>query len=552
MKCRLCAIIMSLGLVFQLGAQGAQLAFRDDPDIARAIAEYIMEGKVPVTNSFVISGNETAELLGYDGRLAKAPGFKSRLLFSLDPAAVTGVTGISTYGLSPSADPTLLYFLDGLPLFLELGADMSVGDSIAGKVKIDLSMRQNYVGVNDLSLIAPWNLDAMLRYLMFWKFPQEGWISAGNGNAWIAAGRFKSGLGDGHFSNTLLSSRAEYYDHIQGALGGENFRFTSIIGTSSTFLNKAEAAIQYRLRDDYDAANNSINPWDPINDHDFVPEMEAVKMYAYHQVEARFWDRLRFGVAEMAMIGGKVPGLLDILPTSFFHNAYSAGFTNVMMTLSASAVPLDGLQLFGEFTVDDFLVGDEAGSGGKPAQFAWQAGGRYSFKPADDLILTVGGEYTFANEWVYCRWQPYLTMYDRHIQGPSWATDWPLGFAYGPDANHLGIFASASLPSGATAELSYEYLVKGPIYMGMMDANGNPIYYDYDTRTDITQSTTLAAIRALPDQLSHCVTLKGTWPLPKGFEVNASIQYWNHANYRNVAGNSQQFLLYSGGVLWRY
>jgi hypothetical protein len=22
--------------------------------------------------------------------------------------------------------------------------------------------------------------------------------------------------------------------------------------------------------------------------------------------------------------------------------------------------------------------------------------------------------------------------------------------------------------------------------MGMMDANGNPIYYDYDTRTDIT------------------------------------------------------------------
>jgi hypothetical protein len=35
--------------------------------------------------------------------------------------------------------------------------------------------------------------------------------------------------------------------------------------------------------------------------------------------------------------------------------------------------------------------------------------------------------------------------------------------------------------------------------------------------------------------LSHCVTLKGL-AIAQGFEVNASIQYWNHANYRNVAG----------------
>jgi hypothetical protein len=222
------------------------------------------------------------------------------------------------------------------------------------------------------------------------------------------------------------------------------------------------------------------------------------------------------------------------------------------MTLSAAAVPVDGLQFFGEFTVDDFLVGDEAGSGGKPAQYAWQAGGRYSYKAPGGIILTAGGEYTFANEWVYCRWQPYLTMYDRHIQGPSWATDWPLGFAYGPDAKHLGIFVNASLASGANLELGYQYLIKGPIYMGMMDADGDPIYYDYDTRTDNTKDTSLAAIMALPDQLSHCVSLKGAMPLPKGFEVNTSLEYWIHSNYRNVTGNSQQFFLYSLGGKWKF
>jgi hypothetical protein len=545
-------VFLFIAVVFQLSAQGAQLVFRDNQDIAWALSEYIMSGKVPVTNSFVYTGNEVARILDYSGRKSLTPGFKSRLLFSFNPTAVTGVTGIQTYGLSPTSDPTLLYFLDGLPLFLELGADMSLGDAMAAKVKIDLSMRQNYVGANDISLIAPWNLDAMLRYLMFWKFPNEGWVSAGSENAWIAAGRFKAGLGDGHLSNTLLNSKAEYYDHVQGALGNENFRFTSVIGTSATHLNKAEAAIQFRPRDTYDAGNNSNDPWDPINDHDLVTDIAAVKIFAYSQIEARFWDKFRFGIAQMNIIGGKTPGIIDILPTSFFHNAYSAGFTNVMMAVSAAAVPIKGLEIFGEVTVDDFLVGDEAGSGGKPAQFAWQAGSRYSFKPADDLLVTAGGEYTFANEWAYCRWQPYLTMYNRHIQGPSWATDWPLGFSYGPDAKHLGFYVNASRPKGQSVELGYEYLIKGPIYMGMMDADGDPIYYDYDVRTDNTKDTSLAAIRALPDQLSHCVSLKVKWPLPKGFEVNGSIQYWNHSNYRNVAGNSQQFFLYSGGVLWRY
>ena len=256
------------------------------------------------------------------------------------------------------------------------------------------------------------------------------------------------------------------------------------------------------------------------------------------------------------MIGGKSPSLTDLLPTVFWHNNYSSGFTNVMLSLSASVVPVDGLQLFGEFTLDDLQGADEPATA-KPAQYGWQAGGRYSFKAPEGIIVTAGGEYTYTNEWIYCRWQPYLTMYDRHIIGPSWVTDWPLGFAYGPDAKHLGFYVQASMKTGARVELDYEYLIKGPIYMGMTDANGNPIYYDYDMSiynpaNPKPSSTTLAAIMAEPDQLSHGVTLRATWPLPYGLEVNAAVQYWNHTNYRNVLGDSRQFFLYSGGVRWKY
>jgi hypothetical protein len=555
MKRILPSILLLVVSACWLGAQGAALAFRDDNDVSRAMAEYVMSGKVPITNGFVYSGNELAKIIDYGGRVGNSTDFKSRFIFSINPA-VTSVSGITIYNPSPASDPTLLYFVDSLPVFTELGADFSLGDSVAGKAKIDLSVRPTFVGTDDISLFAPWNVDSLLRTLLSWKFPQEGWIATGSGNAWIAAGRFKAGLGEGHFGNTFLNTRAEWYDQIQGAVGNENFRFTSIIGSSATHLYRGEAAIQFRTRDplDYNSVENSINPWDPINDHDFVTTMEPVKMFAYSQVEARFWDRFRFGVAQMNMIGGKVPGLIDFLPTTFWHNTYAAGFGNVMLNLNASLVPYKGVQLFGEFTVDDFRGTDE-GATGKPSQFAYQGGGRYSFKPIGDLLVTAGGEYTFASEWVYCRWQPYLTMYQRHLINGSQGTDWPLGFAYGPDARHLGIFVNASLPTGAKAEIGYEYLMKGPIYMGMTDAVGNPVYYDYG-RTDWTDnaapSTTLAAIQALPDQLSHGISLKATWPLPLGFEVYGRLQYWDHTNFRNLAGNSKQFLLVSTGAVWKY
>ncbi len=533
-----------------IGAQGSDLAFRSDVDVARALARYVISGKIPVSNTFTFTGNELSSLIGFSNGEADPEGFASRFLFSINPGVIA-VSGIDIYSPRPWSDQTLLYFLDTVPVFTELGADFSAGDALSGRVKLDLTMRQTFIGENDLPVFAPWNINSMLRILTSWKFPQEGWVAGGNEHAWIAAGRFKAGLGDGHFGNTFLNSRAEWYDQVQGAVGNENFRFTSLVGTSSTHLYENEAAIQFLDRNVPNLVENSINPWDPVNDHDFGTTMEAVKMFAYSQVETRFWDRFRFGIGQMNMIGGKYPGLADILPTSFWHNVYTAGYTNVMLGLSASVVPIDGLLVFGEFTVDDFTGTDE-GIEGKPSQYAWQTGARYSLIPMDDVVLTVGGEYTFASEWVYTRWQPYLTMYQRHLINGSQGTDWPLGFTWGPDANHFGLFANASLESGASVELGYEYLSKGPIYLGMMDADGDPVYYDYDWRTDNTKDTSLAAIRALPDQSSHGVTLKATMPLPRRFEANASLQYWHHTDYRNTSGDTRNFILASAGVLWRY
>ncbi|HWR12389.1 MAG TPA: hypothetical protein VN445_11235 [Rectinemataceae bacterium] len=546
MKKWLCALSLLLAAFGWLGAQGAGLAFRSDADVRRAMAEYVISGKAPISNSFVFTGDELAEIIDYGGRVGPSSlGFKRRLIFSIAPA-ITGVSGLDAYGDSISGDPTALYFIDSLPLFLEFGAAFHAGNGIAGKVKLDLSMRQDWFGENATSLVAPWDISSVFNLLMADShFPQESWVTAGGGRSWLAIGRFKAGIGDGHFGNTMLNSRAEWYDQVQGAVGDRNFRFMYMLSSSATHLYDAEGAIQFR-----ENADGARYRWDPLNDHDSVTAMEAGKVFAYSQIEARFWDKLRVGVAQMNLIGGKDPNLLDVLPVTFWHNAYTAGFTNVMLNLNASLVPFDGLKVFGEFTLDDIRDRDE-GEASKPFQYAWQTGGSYSFKPTGSLIVTLGGEYSFTSEWVYCRWQPYLTMYQRHmLSGGYSGTDWPLGFAYGPDARHLGLYLDASLPSGLRFELGYEYLEKGPIYMGMTYYDGAsgtylPIYYDADP-------SVLDDILAEPDQLSHGFSLSVTLPLPMGFTFDVRTQVWLHDNYQNIENNGKQVLLYSAGVQWRY
>ncbi len=535
---RYALVFFALALVANLAfAQGAALFMPSDTEVQRAFADLILAGEVPYTNAFPYSGHELATGFGYSGKLA-GPGFRSRLVFSIDPS-VTGNSSTPSWTTGPGADPTLPLFIDSLDPFAELGARFSGGDSVAGLVKMDLKLRPDFFSAG--TLIAPWKPSEIFRqYIAVWEFPQESWVSAASENAWIAAGRFKTGIGNGHFGSTFLNGRAEWYDQIQGVIHGKNLRFMSMLSSTTPHLYQNEADIQFKTDSD-----GTRYIWDPINDHDYVTTTEAAKFFAYHQIEARFFDRFRFGLGEMNLIGGKTPDLLNFMPGNFWHNAYTAGFSNVMINLDASLVPFKGLMLFGNYTLDDIKGPDEAADS-KPTQDAWQAGGRYSFAPVDKFLVTIGGEYTHTSEWAYCRWQPYLTMYQRHLlNGGYIGVDYPLGFAYGPDADHMGAWLNVLLPKGMTVGLDYEHLIKGPISMGMIDSDGVPIYYDYD-------AAKLAVIRAKPDQISDSVGLSAVLPIGAGFEAKLKVQYTMWQNYGNVSGISADSLLYSGGIRWNY
>ena len=271
---------------------------------------------------------------------------------------------------------------------------------------------------------------------------------------------------------------------------------------STTYCSTTPGAIQFRTDPD-----GTRFIWDPINDHDAVTETEAVKAFSYSQIEARFGKLFRFGIGQMIMIGGKAPSLTEVLPNIFWHDA--SGFGNVMLGLSAAAVPLPGLEVFGEFSLDDFRGADE-GPEGKPAQYGWQTGARYVLNPWQDLLLTLGGEYTFTNEWMYCRWQPYLTMYQRHLINPSRALTGPWASSMAPTP---ATWASTPRPALRAAR-AWNY--PGNSWKRVPSTSACPIPPATRSTTIMTsaptsppQTTTLAAIRAQPDQISNGISLQG-------------------------------------------
>lgn len=56
MKRRILVLVVLAAVVWGAGAQGAGLIFRSDQEASRALARYVMAGKVPATNAFVYSG----------------------------------------------------------------------------------------------------------------------------------------------------------------------------------------------------------------------------------------------------------------------------------------------------------------------------------------------------------------------------------------------------------------------------------------------------------------------------------------------------------------
>ena len=566
----------------------ADLFFPGDEAYDTAVLEAIRAGHVPESNVFPLFGSEfdvvsapkkapggNSEINSSSnsesslGSTCAAPVWRSGFSLSLStptlyydsPATQDDLASnlLGEPSLTVNAFPEIQHFWNTLPDVLALDIRLYPSRSIAFKIDASLFYRRDKI--IDQNSTFQWNLDEWLGNLLgVAEFPRKSyvaWVGKGYG---VALGRFPSGMGWGKLSGSILNPRASWYDQIRFHLDSGPFRFTSMIATSSAQLSKAEEEIQFRKKED------GSSFWDSQNDHDYAGHDQAIKLANWHQIEWKPAPWLEIALAEMSIMGGRLPSLSFVLPSAIWHNVYAAGYSNVGVSLSAAAVPLPGLLISGELFVDDVLSYDEAGTT-KPQALAWLGTARWSNALTDKLFLDSGLEYQHVDQWTYTRWNPYLAMYQRQaLTGGRRSLDQSLGAPWGPDYDSIGAYANLRFRSGASLQLSYEFIRKGPIYQGMasqvnvtadFDGNGKidlmpqtiwvPVYYDYDKYAG---DGALEAILSRPDEYRHLVTLTGALPLGEAVDFKLSATFGFYQNFGHISGATDTaFLLYAGIVV---
>lgn len=488
-------------------ANGAELVAGDSAAYIWALLNSVQSGNAPPTNVYPLSEQEYYSSLLHETP-PTAPDFQNRLVLSLSPYYAAFHT---PYPPASSFPYKVSYLNDAIPPIFEIGDALDVQDWAHVRAVYDHTPSFDYM--NESGSFAFWKTNTLRGS---GDFPRESYVSFALPHASLAIGRFKTGIGYGFFGNTFLNGKAPYYDQLQGSLYGRGIKFHYLLGTSHPYLTGSEAAAQ------------SSGGTEPL------------KVFAYHRLEWQPLPWMVVGLGEMNLIGGKTPDFAFINPGAMWHNTYTPQYSNVMAMFDLSLVPFKGLHLFTEVTMDDYRLPTE-GSGSNPNAFAYQAGARYVLPLAGEVKHAVGAEFTHVDPWTYNRWQPYLTMYQRIMKTGPMYMDVPLGYTYGGDLNHYGIYYMAVSQSGLKVEAAAHRLDKGEIDLGL-DSEGNPYFDHY---SDAPGPTGVVEHRQSIDLSLDC-------PLSERLVLSVAGSYTWVSNFGHVQGATGSLGLLRAGLQWSF
>ncbi|HKL85786.1 MAG TPA: hypothetical protein VJ861_05605 [Treponemataceae bacterium] len=397
-----------------------------------------------------------------------------------------------------------------------------------------------------------------LKFLTWWNFPDEAYFSWVGSNTNLIAGRLPTGIGLG-MSNIMLNGNARWYDQVQFSWWSNQFKFFGFWATSATHLDDIENEVQQ-----WQGMGEKIG-WDAVSNHDYATRnVTPAKLFTYHRVEFKPFQRIGFGLTEMQLLGGKTPDLLNLLPAGGWHNTFTAGVSNVMMQIDAWGVPINGLLLRGEFVTDDTKAPAEKGTAAKPNSWAWELGATWVLPfTGTKWTHAIDAEYSHVDTWTYNRWQPWLIMYQRQMfTGGHGGIDIPLGHSEGGDVDQGKLYYTAISSNGGRIKAGYTYTNKGPVYLGRIekanpmppsnstDPSYIPVYYDFDDYQSLTGKT-LESLLGTTRKHKHEFSVSGSWPLNAQWEVYASINLHLIYNAEHVRGKMATETVWKTGFTWK-
>jgi hypothetical protein len=289
------------------------------------------------------------------------------------------------------------------------------------------------------------------------NFPKFSYIYYANDWLFAAIGRFPLKWGDAqypvHISPTI------YQDNFTMSIKTPTVSYTFHAIASYPLLSNREEDIQKHFSDQHTAGKYFTEPSKYIFAHriDFVNEIFTN-------------SKLRIGLGELNIVGGKFPDIIDLNPVVIYHNTYGEGFSNVTGSIDFTLLFSDVIKIYGEYVLDDIIGFTEVGSNYKPGADAKNIGVSININNQK-----IWAEYSETSEWMYVtNYLPYLKINVRHFElqnNPSgrFLVDYPLGFIYGPDAKMLSVGINGILQDlGIKYDITYNYLIKG-----LVNDNGN-------------------------------------------------------------------------------
>jgi hypothetical protein len=288
-----------------------------------------------------------------------------------------------------------------------------------------------------------------------WYFPFRALISVGGPHWHLTYGRDSMDVGNGSTGNLLLSDFPDSYDSIILSTNWRFFKGTTAYVYFEPWLTPSDqarlASGEYfmRLRD-YGLPYKAL----------MLHQLEIRPLVNYPRL-----PQVGFFASEAIMFGSQYPQIRDFNPFMIFHNWFEYERSNDSFLVGFNLVPIPGVELYGEYFLNEFDTSYEGG-GNFPGAAGWLGGVRGMYA-APFGVFSGYAEYVLTDPLLYNRYHPLLKFVSRrriwsYIEPDQMIyVDKPIGYYTGPDTQLVSVGVSYELPPRVEAHVAYSYINKG-------------------------------------------------------------------------------------------
>ena len=371
-----------------------------------------------------------------------------------------------------------------------------------------------------------------------WSFPSRAFVSAGGQHWSVMAGRDKLSWGNGETGNLMFSDSFPRHTLAMFSAFFDAFKY-SMVGT--------------------------IYPLAVPNQD---TSLDGYKAMLVHRLEFNmFKNKVSFIVNEACMfwsdpdLDGQQFTLAQINPFGFMHNEYILENANSLLVFEANYTPFAGMNVYGQFAVDEFNGPGEPKT--NPAAFGFMVGVKAA-TAAGKGILNGSLEFAKTDPYLYIRgftYKDYMGGYGydaiyRYFKNDGiYNRNMFTTYKYGNDVKIFDGKINYQLPGVFKLGFEAMYMVHGSMnvnsiwgwYHGNDDQTPivtTPTTYNPFDANDYAYGTELDysdghVIQEHAVEKSFILSLTGEYYIAKGLTATAAADFLFVTDLKNIADNKQ-------------